>query len=128
VLTIPSCDARAARTVLHINTGMCDAKIVFVLTTRQILEHLEVTQPMQEAGGGWIVERIDSRFDRWRRLRHFSPKPFASSLHQIKQITEQGLVVPSHDLGAVSAVHGAVFRVANAIGTCSDCDADPEVE
>jgi hypothetical protein len=50
----------------------------------------------------------------------FSAKPFASSLHQIKQITEQGLVVPSHDLGVVSAVHGSVFRVANAIGTCSD--------
>jgi hypothetical protein len=32
VLTISGHDARAARTVSHINTGMCDAKIAFVLT------------------------------------------------------------------------------------------------
>jgi hypothetical protein len=58
VLTSPGRDARAARTVLHINTACAMPKLRLCSPTRQILEHLAVTQGMQETG------RMDCRTNR----------------------------------------------------------------
>jgi hypothetical protein len=49
---------------------MWEAEVAVCPAPRQILERPKVTQRNWKLSG-WIVERLDTRFDRWRRLRHF---------------------------------------------------------
>jgi len=82
---------------------------------------------MEEAG------RMDCRANRHSirqvaRITTFFSEAFCFFVTSDQTYYGPGSRRSSHDFGVASAGHGAVFRVANPIATCTDCDTDPEVD